>query len=207
MGTVRLSFIIIVALSALGASSALLVPSAMAQDAVPRAEPQPRPEPPARPERPAKTEPQSKAAPKAQPNRGAATPPPAAAAAEREEPAPGCGWIGKRVIQSLLRDDAVTAQDFDRLYRTFNCPGEYLRLAFDCTVVNGAPQTAQDTLIRVDGCWNDPKFDMKSPKIQLQSTPNSSTNAPGTSAPLPKGAATGKAPPPASATPNYPKGK
>lgn len=214
MGVARLTFVTIVLLGAMSASGAFLVPPAVAQDAAPRVDPQPRPEPPAqtpnRPESPPKAAPQPKAAPKAQPKRSAPAPAPAPTTGSRDEkpqPAPSCGWIGKRVIQSLLRDDAVTAQDFDRLYRTFECPGDYLRLAFDCTVSDGAPQTAQETLIRIDGCWSDLKFDTTAPKVQMQSAPTSPTTAPGTSAPQPKGAATGKAPAPASATPNYPKGK
>ena len=43
-------------------------------------------------------------APKAAPKRNQSAPPDVTAPVST----PGCGWIGKRVIHSLLRDDAVT---------------------------------------------------------------------------------------------------
>ena len=79
-------------------------------------------------------------APKAAPKRNQSAPPDVTAPVST----PGCGWIGKRVIHSLLRDDAVTAQDFDRLYHTFSCSPDHLRAAFDCTVAVGALPTAAE---------------------------------------------------------------
>jgi hypothetical protein len=76
-------------------------------------------------------------------------------------PPPGCGYLGKRVVQSLLRDDAVTGGDFERLYRTFSCSSEHLHSAFDCTVVAPLPANANDVTARVEACWADPKFDSK----------------------------------------------
>ncbi len=84
-----------------------------------------------------------------------------AAAPAAPTPAPGCAYLGKRVVQSLLRDDAVTAGDFERVYRTFSCSGEHLRTAFDCTVAAALPANANEVSARVDACWADPKFDSK----------------------------------------------
>jgi hypothetical protein len=103
--------------------------------------------------------------PKATPPRAAAkksveTDQPAGAPAAAT-PAPGCAYLGRRVVQSLLRDDAVTAGDFERVYRTFSCPGEHLRTAFDCTVAAPLPANANEVSARVDACWADPKFDSK----------------------------------------------
>jgi hypothetical protein len=145
-------------------------------------------------------------APKAAQKRNQASVPPAS------EPAPattaGCGWIGKRVIHSLLRDDAVTAQDFDRLYHTFNCSSDHLRASFDCTVAVGALPTAAEAQTRVDSCWTDPKFDTKAMKIApANDMPTSSGAAAGSTA-QPKSGAAKSAPPAAGSTggstPNYP---
>jgi len=135
-----------------------------------------------------------------------------APAAPETAPAPattaGCGWIGKRVIHSLLRDDAVTAQDYDRLYQTFACAPDHLRTAFDCTVAIGALPTAAEAQTRVDSCWTDPKFDTKAMKIApANDMPTSSGAAAGSTA-QPKSGAAKSAPPAASttggSTPNYP---
>ena len=190
MGTVRWSFVAIVVVGAVLASGGLSGIAALAQEGQPKAEPQPKAIP--------------KAQPKSEPSPNASTP--LKRSEERAEPAPGCGWIGKRVIQSLLRDDAVTAHDFDRLYRTFNCSGEHLRIAFDCTVSGGAPQTANEAQTRLDSCWSDPKSDPRSPKSQLQpASPPASTSGttPGTGTPQSKGGEAGKAPASGSSTPNY----
>ena len=117
-----------------------------------------------------------------------ATPPRAAAkkAAEPETPstpapvaqtpAAGCSYLGKRVVQSLLRDDAVTAGDFERVYHTFSCSGEHLRTAFDCTVSAPLPANANDQSARVDACWADPKFDAKlNVDSQTPTTPGQAT--------------------------------
>ena len=208
MVTARRTYVILLTFGIVLASGGLSLPAALAQDtAQPKAQETPQPKAQDAPQ------PQPKPVPKAQPKRAPAAGEPAApVAAEppaKPEPPAGCAWIGKRVIQSLLRDDAVTAQDFDRLYRTFDCSGEHLRVAFDCTVADGAPQTANEAQTRLDGCWNDPKFDFKSQKVQSPAASTPTTTTPGTSTSQPKGPATGKAAPaaPAAATPNYPKGK
>ncbi len=117
----------------------------------------------------------------------------------------GCGWIGKRVIHSLLRDDAVTAQDFDRLYHTFNCSPDHLRAAFDCTVAVGALPTAAEAQTRVDSCWTDPKFDTKATKIApANDMPTSSGAAAGSAAQPKSGASKSAAGSTGGSTPNYP---
>ncbi len=152
----------------------------------------------------AQAQPQGKANPKRNPN---------SSAAETATPVPpssaGCGWIGKRVIHSLLRDDAVTAQDFDRLYHTFNCGGEQLRAAFDCTVAVGAMPTAAEAQTRVDSCWNDPKFDTKATKI-VPSSDSTTGAGQAQRSPAAAGSKSGasKAAPAANgSTPNYPEPK
>jgi hypothetical protein len=120
----------------------------------------------------------------------------------------GCGWIGKRVIHALLRDDAVTAQDFDRLYHTFTCSPEHLRASFDCTVAVGAPPTAAEAQTRVDSCWTDPKFDTNAMKIAPANETPTSNGAPAGAAAQPKSGAAKSAPPASGnsggSTPNYP---
>jgi hypothetical protein len=124
----------------------------------------------------------------------------------------GCGWIGKRVIHSLLRDDAVTAQDYDRLFHTFNCSPDHLRAAFDCTVAVGALPTATEAQTRVDSCWTDPKFDTKAAKIAPNETPAgaAAAGAAAGAAAQPKSGA-GKSAPSTNgnggSTPNYPEPK
>ena len=147
-------------------------------------------------------------APKAAPKRNQA----AATATPEAAPPPattaGCSWIGKRIIHSLLRDDAVTAQDFDRLYHTFSCSPDHLRGAFDCTVAVGALPTAAEAQTRVDSCWTDPKFDAKAMKIAPANDTPASSGTPAGSAAQPKSGAAKSAPPAAGttsgSTPNYP---
>ncbi|MCD6074751.1 MAG: hypothetical protein K0Q70_1634, partial [Rhodospirillales bacterium] len=147
-------------------------------------------------------------APKAAQKRNQAPLPSSAPEATAPATTAGCGWIGKRVIHSLLRDDAVTAQDFDRLYHTFNCSPDHLRASFDCTVAVGALPTAAEAQTRVDSCWTDPKFDTKAMKIApANDMPTSSGAAAGSTAQPKSGAA--KSAPPATgstggSTPNYP---
>jgi hypothetical protein len=105
--------------------------------------------------------PQPKATPPRAAAKKSAEPDQSATAPSAPTPAPGCAYLGKRVVQSLLRDDAVTAGDFERVYRTFSCSGEHLRGAFDCTVAAALPANANEVSARVDACWADPKFDSK----------------------------------------------
>jgi hypothetical protein len=188
MSALRLTpAVIFVPMFVVGAIALLPATSANAQDSAPGAKSQSQTQ-----------------APKAAPKRNQSAPPEVTAPVST----PGCGWIGKRVIHSLLRDDAVTAQDFDRLYHTFSCSPDHLRAAFDCTVAVGALPTAAEAQTRVDSCWTDPKFDTKSTKIApANDAPAGSGTAAGSSAQPKSGAA--KSAPPASSngtgsTPNYP---
>lgn len=154
------------------------------------------------------TQTQAKSQPKTAPKRGQGALPPANDTTIGPATSAGCGWIGKRVIHSLLRDDAVTAQDFDRLYRTFDCSPDHLRAAFDCTVAVGALPTAVEAQTRVDSCWTDPKFDAKSMKIGPANDMPTASGGAGAAGQSKSGA--GKAAPAANSgnnggsTPNYP---
>jgi hypothetical protein len=70
---------------------------------------------------------------------------------------PECGWIGKRIIQLLSRDDVVAAGEFRQFYVAFGCSESHLGAAFGCAV-EGA--TAADSCAArsdcVDLCWRTP---------------------------------------------------
>ena len=154
-------------------------------------------------------QPQAKSQPKTAPKRGQGALPSANDTATGPATSAGCGWIGKRVIHSLLRDDAVTAQDFDRLYRTFDCSPDHLRAAFDCTVAVGVLPTAVEAQTRVDSCWTDPKFDAKSMKIAPANDMPTASGAAAGAAAQPKSGAVKAAPAVTGgnnggSTPNYP---
>ncbi|MBF0248513.1 MAG: hypothetical protein HQL36_10655 [Alphaproteobacteria bacterium] len=66
---------------------------------------------------------------------------------------PGCAWIGKRTIQTLLRDDIVAANDYTTMYKTMDCPAKALAEAFSCAVakINEGPG-----VLSVPGGTHDP---------------------------------------------------
>lgn len=66
---------------------------------------------------------------------------------------PECLFTGKRVVNSLARDDVDAAQKFLRFYEMFSCPPEHLREAFRCTVSGGSPAPGKPLGDRVDQCW------------------------------------------------------
>ncbi|MCW8860800.1 MAG: hypothetical protein OQJ87_00705 [Rhodospirillales bacterium] len=68
----------------------------------------------------------------------------------------GCTWLGKRVIQALLRDDIVAAGDFHNMFKAFSCATVPLEKAFDCVAESGVPETAVAMRERIDACWDDP---------------------------------------------------
>lgn len=72
------------------------------------------------------------------------------------KPTVGCAWIGTRVIHALIRDDVVAAGDFQKLYQSFGCPGNYLRPVLDCVVKNGTPVPGGQAQERVAACWENP---------------------------------------------------
>lgn len=65
-----------------------------------------------------------------------------------------CAFTGKRVVNSLARDDVDAAQKFVRFYEMFSCPAEHLRDAFRCAVEGGAPAPGRPLSDRVDECWD-----------------------------------------------------
>ncbi len=71
--------------------------------------------------------------------------------------APECGWIGKRIIQLLSRDDVVAAGEFRQFYVSFGCSEAHLGAAFGCAVegATGADSCAARPDC-VDLCWLTP---------------------------------------------------
>jgi hypothetical protein len=71
--------------------------------------------------------------------------------------APECGWIGKRIIQLLSRDDVVAAGEFRQFYVSFGCSEAHLGAAFGCAVegATGADSCAARPDC-VDLCWRTP---------------------------------------------------
>jgi len=69
---------------------------------------------------------------------------------------PECAFTGKRIVNSLARDDVDAAQKFVRFYEMFSCPAEHLRDAFRCAVKGGAPAPGRPLSDRVDDCWDKP---------------------------------------------------
>lgn len=67
-----------------------------------------------------------------------------------------CGWIGKRTVQVLVRDDLIAADGFFKFYDAFGCPVRHLSEAFSCTVdgLDGADARAVE--LRIEACWDDP---------------------------------------------------
>ncbi len=59
--------------------------------------------------------------------------------------APGCKWIGTRVVQSLVRDDIIAANEYNDMYKTMACPAKDLILAFSCTVKGISPPEDSQT--------------------------------------------------------------
>lgn len=99
----------------------------------------------------------------------------AASKAPAKAPTAGCTWIGKRVVQALLRDDVVAAGDFQNHYKAFDCPTGHLAEVFSCTVTNIQPGTtagarelnptgaardltAAGTREIIDACWTNPRL-------------------------------------------------
>jgi hypothetical protein len=74
-----------------------------------------------------------------------------------------CAWLGKRIIQLLLRDDAMAANDFTPFYLRFNCPEEHLAKAFGCLTANSDMIENNALAEQADQCWRDPtvRLEMK----------------------------------------------
>jgi len=94
-----------------------------------------------------------------------------------------CGWIGKRIIQLLSRDDVVTAGEFRQFYVAFGCSETHLSAAFGCAIEGGAGAEACAARSEcVDLCWTSPTAST------LDKKPPAAPSAKSTAAP-----ATGKA--------------
>lgn len=69
---------------------------------------------------------------------------------------PECVFTGKRIVNSLARDDVEAAEKFVRFYEKFSCPAGHLRAAFRCAVDGDAPVPGKALSDRVDECWARP---------------------------------------------------
>lgn len=67
-----------------------------------------------------------------------------------------CGWLGRRVVTVLLRDDLIAAEGFMDVYGRFDCPMPHLGLAFGCSVPAAGLESAEAMENRVAACWSDP---------------------------------------------------
>ncbi len=100
---------------------------------------------------PAVAETPAESAPSAQP-----VPAPPKRPAPPAKPSPGCSWLGVRTVQALIRDDLVAASDFQRLYQSFGCPQQQLRITLDCVVKYGTPISPGQVPELVNACWERP---------------------------------------------------
>ncbi len=66
-----------------------------------------------------------------------------------------CAWLGQRIVSLLVRDDAMTGNDFVPFYQRFGCPEEHLSKAFGCVVGFGIAEN-EALADRVAQCWTDP---------------------------------------------------
>jgi hypothetical protein len=74
---------------------------------------------------------------------------------------PECYWLGKKVINLMVRDDMDTAFRHLDLYDRFGCPGGHIQATFRCLVTQGAdvlvdPKAPDQTNARVEACWINP---------------------------------------------------
>ncbi len=70
-----------------------------------------------------------------------------------------CGWIGKRIIQLLSRDDVVAAGEFRQFYVGFGCSEAHLGAAFGCAIEGASSASAESCAARsdcIDVCWASP---------------------------------------------------
>jgi len=102
---------------------------------------------------------------------------PKTASAKRGDPASAeCGWIGKRIIQLLSRDDVVAAGEFRQFYVGFGCSEPHLGAAFGCAIEGATPGAADACAARsecIDLCWTSPTASTldKAPRIATPQPP------------------------------------
>lgn len=84
---------------------------------------------------------------------------------QQENPAlrEDCAWLGQRIVGLLVRDDAMTGNDFVPFYQRFGCPQEHLSKAFACVVGFGIAEN-EALADRVAQCWTDPA---KKPRLAV----------------------------------------
>jgi hypothetical protein len=106
---------------------------------------------------------------------------------------PECVWLGKRVVNLMVRDDLDTAFRHLDLYDRFGCPGGHVQAAFRCfTRFGNFDLKAPDALnSRVQACWVNPAL----------SPPAATTATAPTPSPSPAATAPAGAPPAAPAPP------
>jgi hypothetical protein len=112
---------------------------------------------------------------------------------------PECVWLGRRVVNLMVRDDLDTAFRHLDLYDRFGCPGGHVQAAFRCLARFGTPDLkAAETLnSRVHACWVNPA--LMPPVPTTATAPAAPSAAPAAAAPAP-GAAPAASPAPPAAT-------
>jgi hypothetical protein len=94
---------------------------------------------------------------------------------------PECYWLGKKVINLLVRDDLDTAFRHLDLYDRFGCPGGHIQATFRCLVRQGADivvdSKAPDlTNSRVQACWINPAAPPPQPPATTAEQPAGTTS-------------------------------
>jgi hypothetical protein len=72
---------------------------------------------------------------------------------------PECVWLGKNVVDLLLRRDVDTAFRHLDVYDRFGCPGGHIQAAFRCLVLHEReidPKSADGRNALVHSCWINP---------------------------------------------------
>jgi len=71
---------------------------------------------------------------------------------------PECYWLGKKVINLMVRDDVDTAFRHLDLYDRFGCPAGHIQATFRCVVRQGPidPKAEEKIANRVHACWINP---------------------------------------------------
>jgi hypothetical protein len=76
---------------------------------------------------------------------------------------PECYWLGKKVINLMVRDDMDTAFRHLDLYDRFGCPGGHIQATFRCLVLHANtidPKAADSLNSRVHACWINPSLEV-----------------------------------------------
>lgn len=103
-----------------------------------------------------------------------------------------CVWVGKRIINLLMRDDAMGANDFMPFFTVFECSQSHLADAFGCVIANRALSDNSAVGDQIDSCWSDPAFRAppaeESTAVDGEETPAVSEPAPDAAPPAESGA-------------------